>query len=78
MSIKDYGIDKLSTADQLLLAQEIWTTLALIRCLTVPDWQMQEIERRWRVTMPTLRRMVEAGGSEGADSSQVMSSCTYH
>jgi len=46
MSIKDYGIDKLSAAEQLLLAQEIWDNIDPDSLLTVPDWQMQEIERR--------------------------------
>ena len=46
MSIKDYGIDKLSAADQLLLAQEIWDNISPDSLLTVPDWQIQEIERR--------------------------------
>ena len=46
MSIKDYGIDKLSATDQLLLAQEIWDNIGPDSLLTVPDWQIQEIERR--------------------------------
>ena len=46
MSMKDYGIDKLSTADRLQLAQEIWDSIGTDSIPTVPDWQLQEIERR--------------------------------
>lgn len=46
MSIKDYGIDKLSTADRLQLAQEIWDSIGPDSLPTVPDWQLEEIERR--------------------------------
>ncbi|MFO0812844.1 MAG: addiction module protein [Gemmatales bacterium] len=46
MSIKDYGIDKLSAADRLQLAQEIWDSIGLEALPTMPDWQLQELERR--------------------------------
>lgn len=46
MSIKDYGIDKLSAADRLQLAQEIWDSIGPESLPPVPDWQLEEIERR--------------------------------
>lgn len=46
MSMKELGIDKLSAAERLILAQEIWDSIDDASLADVPPWQIEEVQRR--------------------------------
>ena len=47
VSIKDFGLDRLSVADRILLVHELWDSIsASPEAVTLTDAQQQDLERR--------------------------------